>query len=1285
MADVDSVAESVAIERLIDQTANPLRFQGEGDSFRWNSDTLTAAEHPEIVRVPERYGGKTHWIPVAATGHLSAKQQITTLPLGDGSVETFMSKIPRLPYEPPVKWYVLDGPRAGERVWTGSSKLCKAVCHDQGFNPIDKDDNNFDDDYCCISTCKDIFQFESGTSIARNKSLSSKMGTSDDLVNRCTTCIAAAMANDTIPRCLPLQGDDTGYYEHSGSGSCRRGCGFMTEPKGPDVNSDAAHEITRAAPWKAGQPNVDVDHGGCVSTEFGNATWSSRTCDTRRGSQKSDTDPSEFFRKYPMHTTVVEFNPTYAGRALLPNASTNVSPSAFLPASNVWQACGPQGLCTCLSVVASGFLVNLKPPDAVKYVSEIGCARRQLIEIPIFGGVAAPAAKHFDITSGALPTTIALDNNNLISVPDGHFDSMPSKVRLLGVNLNDNLLTKLPIIKLVMLKILTLRYNRIERLDLGDLEGIPNLQELDLGWNLITKVVGSSFPTVLQTLDLNGNSIREISIAAVQSLPSGDPNDFDRFRFDLNPDRFTEPTFESGSICEPPPTSLLSHAETHWADPLLNTRVGQWRCCCASGYGDLGAVSVRDQSLQEKLKPCLSTNQASAGKGAIEIAIWFKTHMISLGCEILPETDDADMLANMTQQDANFSSTVPSASTAAIVAASVASLIAIGILASYFLVRSRISTTHNSSHVSEADILASAALLARLRPSPGSVSVVDARMASKFVAVARQRAESRFVIEYRQLVSERSMADFQREFCDLEITRSDVSVGAELGRGQFGVVLVGSTMKGHQSVAVKARLDAGSTAVGESAVAGDEALVLEALLLNGLQHPGIVKLLAVVTKTAPVMICTELMPNGDLRNFLQSCRPPKIRGTGRTHAQLVGKAMDCSVMAAMAAKLSSAMAFLENSSIIHRDVAARNVLVGQEVSDVKIADLGAARNVLRTSESTYAGVYVATTEHNPARWMPLEALQEAKFSVKSDVFSFGVLLWEILTLGRTPWGAFPVQQFVIALEQGKRLQLPTALEQKQEVKPGSNSEAAESSGGGLVSVASSPDTYLAKTIYAIACRCWAKNPKKRPHFHQIAAEFAIHQKVSLADTRNRGEPSLSGEACHGSQGSANGFFGRQAEGGTIDRSRRTVMNPACCAVEARTASADPRWPALDLDGYVDDVSTTEPPVLDADGFVDDVSTTAPPGLDADGYVDDVSPTNLSVLDADGYVDDHANNTAESHQSVDGRSICVVASVGDARTQQPRISEIGQGVQSPSVRLEFSDERRRSLLPGETRL
>jgi serine/threonine protein kinase/Ran GTPase-activating protein (RanGAP) involved in mRNA processing and transport len=545
-------------------------------------------------------------------------------------------------------------------------------------------------------------------------------------------------------------------------------------------------------------------------------------------------------------------------------------------------------------------------------------------------------------------------------------------------------------------------------------------------------------------------------------------------------------------------------------------------------------------------------------------------------------------------------------------------LVVIGV-AVLFLKRYRVSRTsdanelevaHQQHVASSTDLVEGAALLSQLRSGAGRVSVADARLANKFVAVARERAEARFVIEYRQLVSAKSMDAFRHEFSQFEQRRSEVTVGAELGRGQSGVVFIGSVAAGGNEpfdVAIKTRIDAGNTVGGGVAVTADEALLLEALLLNGLRHVGIIKLLAVVTLSAPIMICTELMPNGDLRQFLRSQRL-KVVGEcddmlPTSYQSLHADTVDATQMLAMAATLSSAMAFLEKNSIIHRDIAARNVLVGREATDVKIADLGAARNVHRTNEASYQGVYTATTDHNPARWMPLEAMREAKFSHKSDVFSFGVLLWEILSLGQTPWGAFAVRDFVDALERGDRLQFPTALDQQQQQqhrRPGS-----DASDGRDHTRPSSPSSGLCRTMYSVACRCWAVRPEKRPHFHQLEGEFSVHRTVLVAETQLRGRvvwEDNEGVACSVPKSPQAGRPMLDADGYVEDAA--TAVGHKSASQDGNANSRDIAASKLDSGGYVEDTfadtsitATTRVASVEASG----------PILDVDGYVHELHP------------------------------------------------------------------------------
>lgn len=227
-----------------------------------------------------------------------------------------------------------------------------------------------------------------------------------------------------------------------------------------------------------------------------------------------------------------------------------------------------------------------------------------------------------------------------------------------------------------------------------------------------------------------------------------------------------------------------------------------------------------------------------------------------------------------------------------------------------------------------------------------------------------------------------------------------------------------------QTKLIAVKVPAAALAASESQAAKIErsaALLLEAFVLYGLQHPRIVSLVAVCTHVRPIMVCMEYMPRGDLRTFLRKCRPSlqgdfnlrvelqhaylKCRrwcgcmgARGRSirrlsvcavQRYLTGNCVSCRsrvrshlapsvlapaaeinhiVMAIISGRMSSALSFLERKRIIHRDIAARNVLVGEDVTDVKLSDLGAARNVKSREDYTYVATTASTctpSAHHP--------------------------------------------------------------------------------------------------------------------------------------------------------------------------------------------------------------------------------------------------------------------------------------------------------------------------------
>ena len=154
----------------------------------------------------------------------------------------------------------------------------------------------------------------------------------------------------------------------------------------------------------------------------------------------------------------------------------------------------------------------------------------------------------------------------------------------------------------------------------------------------------------------------------------------------------------------------------------------------------------------------------------------------------------------------------------------------------------------------------------------------------------------------------------------------------------------------------------------------------EAQIMKKLRHPKLIQLYAVCTLEEPIYIITELMKHGSLLEFLQ--------GKGRT--------LKMPALIDMSAQIAAGMAYLEGQNYIHRDLAARNVLVGEN-NIVKIADFGLARLIKEDEYEARVGARF------PIKWTAPEAANYSKFSIKSDVWSFGILLTELVTYGRIPY------------------------------------------------------------------------------------------------------------------------------------------------------------------------------------------------------------------------------------------------------------------------------------------
>ncbi|XP_060937743.1 focal adhesion kinase 1-like isoform X1 [Limanda limanda] len=333
----------------------------------------------------------------------------------------------------------------------------------------------------------------------------------------------------------------------------------------------------------------------------------------------------------------------------------------------------------------------------------------------------------------------------------------------------------------------------------------------------------------------------------------------------------------------------------------------------------------------------------------------------------------------------------------------------------------------------------------RALPSIPKVSNHERRMEKRMEGVRTRAVCVSETDDYAEIIDEEDTYTMPSTR-DYEIQRDRIELGRCIGEGQFGDVHQGIYISPENpalSVAVKTCKNSTSDSVREK-------FLQEALTMRQFDHPNIVKLMGVITEN-PVWIIMELCTLGELRSFLQVRK----------------YSLDLASLILYSHQLSTALAYLESKRFVHRDIAARNVLVST-VDCVKLGDFGLSRYM---EDSSY---YKASKGKLPIKWMAPESINFRRFTTASDVWMFGVCMWEVLMYGVKPFQGVKNNDVIGRIENGERLAMPPQCP---------------------------------PTLYSLMTKCWSYDPSKRPRFTELKTQLStiLEEEKLQQKERNRME------------------------------------------------------------------------------------------------------------------------------------------------------------------------------------